>query len=146
MEFTMVKKLSEQLAALSVHAKNAEDAVAAAQKETQEKIAARRAAAHDSATKAVEKVKQSIQSVGNSATKDWNAVKAKVSADVDSLKARVAEHKQERDAKRAEKRAEELEDEAAFAIDYAVSSIEQARLAALDAIAGRLEADAAKAA
>ena len=142
----MVKKLSEQLAALSVHAKNAEDAVSAAQKETSEKIAARRAAARDSATAAVEKLKQSIQSVGTSATKDWNAVKAKVSADVDSLKARVAEHKQERDAKRAEKRAEELEDEAAFAIDYAVSSIEQARLAALDAIAGRLEADAAKAA
>lgn len=142
----MVKRLSEQLAALSVHAKNAEDAVAAAQKETQEKISARRAAAHDSATKAVEKVKQSIQSVGNSATKDWNAVKAKVSADVDSLKARVAEHRQERDAKRAEKRAEDLEDEAAFAINYAAASIEQARLAALDAIAGRLEADAAKAA
>jgi vacuolar-type H+-ATPase subunit I/STV1 len=142
----MVKRLSEQLAALSVHAKNAEDAVSAAQKETHEKIAARRAAACDSATAAVEKVKQSIQSVGNSATKDWNAVKAKVSADVDSLKARIAEHKQERDVKRAEKRAEELEDEAAFAIDYAVSSIEQARLAALDAIAGRLEADAAKAA
>jgi hypothetical protein len=73
-------------------------------------------------------------------------VQAKVSADVDALKARVAEHKQERDAKRAEKRAEDLEDDAAFAIDYAVSSIEQARLAALDAIAGRLEADAAKAA
>ena len=142
----MVKKLSEQLAALSVHAKNAEDTVASAQKETREKIAARRAAAHDSATAAVEKVKQSIESVGNSATKDWNAVKAKVSADIDALKARVAEHKQERDAKRAEQRAEDLEDDAAFAIDYAVSSIEQARLAALDAIAGRLEADAAKAA
>jgi hypothetical protein len=146
MEFIMVKRLSEQLATLSVHAKNAEDAVSAAQKETQEKIAARRAAARDSATAAVEKVKQSIKSVGNKASRNWDAVQAKITSDIDALKDRVAQHKQERDVKRAEKRAEELEGEAAFAIDYAVSSIEQARLAALDAISARLDAEAAKAA
>jgi len=142
----MVMRLSEQLATLSVHAKNAEDAVSAAQKETHDKLVARRAQARDSASAAVEKVKQSIKSVGNNATRNWDAVQAKISADIDALKDHVAQHKQERDAKRAERRAEELEGEAAFAIDYAVSSVEQARLAALDAIAARLEAEAAKAA
>jgi hypothetical protein len=38
----MVKPLSEQLADLSVRAKKAEDAVAAAQKEAHEKLVARR--------------------------------------------------------------------------------------------------------
>jgi hypothetical protein len=34
--------------------------------------------------------------------------------------------------------------EAGFAIDYAVASIEQAKLAVLDAIAGRVEAEEAR--
>ena len=45
---------------------------------------------------------------------------------------------------RAEHTAERLEWEAGFAIDYAVASIEQAKLAVLDAIAGRVEAEQAR--
>jgi hypothetical protein len=41
-------------------------------------------------------------------------------------------------------RAERLEWEAGFAIDCAIASIEQARLATLDAIVGRVEAENAK--
>jgi hypothetical protein len=37
-----------------------------------------------------------------------------------------------------------LESDAGFAIDYAIASVEQARLAVLDAIDGRLAADQAK--
>jgi hypothetical protein len=46
--------------------------------------------------------------------------------------------------RRAEKRADTLEDEAAFAIDYANTSIEQAQLAVIDAIVGRLASDEAR--
>jgi hypothetical protein len=42
----------------------------------------------------------------------------------------------EHDVKRAENRAERLEWEAGFAIDYAIASIEQANLAVLDAVDG----------
>jgi hypothetical protein len=41
-------------------------------------------------------------------------------------------------------RAEWLEWKAGFAIDYAIASVEQARLAVLDAVDGRLEAEEAK--
>jgi len=51
----MAKRLSEQLADLSVRAKNAEDAAAAAQKETHDKFVARREQARATATTAVEK-------------------------------------------------------------------------------------------
>jgi hypothetical protein len=61
------------------------------------------------------------------------------------LKARIAEHKHERDVRRAENNAERLESEAGFAIDYAVVSVEQAKLAVLDAIASRVDADQARA-
>jgi hypothetical protein len=142
----MAKRLSEQLSDLSVRAKNAEDAAAAAQKEAQEKVAARRAEARAAATAAVEKVKQSIKSVADTGTTQWAAVQAKVAADLDALKAHVAQRKQERDVLRAENQAERLEQDAEFSIDYAIASIEQAKLAVLDAIVGRLDAEAAKAA
>ena len=134
-------KLSEQLAELSVRAKNAEDAVAAAEKEAREKVEQRREQARAAATEATEKVNQKVKSVKDSATRNWNALEAKIAADIQALKAGIAERKREREAGRAERNAERLEWEAGFAIDYAVASIEQAQLAVLDAIAGRVEAE-----
>src|SRR5271157_1033130 len=75
-------KLSQRLADLSVHAKNAEDAVEAAEKEAHDKIEARREQAHAAATKAVEKVNQDIKSATDTATKNWGTVKAKIAADI----------------------------------------------------------------
>jgi len=137
----MAKRLSEQLAELSVRAKNAEDAVAAAQKEAYDKVVARREHAHAAATAATEKVNQELKSVKDTATRNWNALEAKIAADIDTLKAGIAERKREREVARAENNAERLEWEAGFAIDYAVASIEQAKPAVLDAIAGRVEAE-----
>jgi hypothetical protein len=140
----MAKRLSEQLAELSVRAKNAEDAAAAAQKEAHDKIVARREQAHAAATAATQKVNQELASVKDTATRNWNALKAKISADVETLKTGIAQRKREIEFGRAENNAERLEWEAGFAIDYAVASIEQARLAVLDAIAGRVEAEEAR--
>ena len=63
-----------------------------------------------------------------------------MSPDPSHLKANVAHVKHERDVKRAENRADRLEWEAGFAIDYAIASVEQAKLAVLDAVDGRLAA------
>jgi len=139
-----MKKLSEQLADLSVRAKNAEGAAAAAEKEARDKIAARREKARAAATAAVEKVSQDLKSTGESVAKDWSAVKAKVAGDISALKTNVAQVKRQSDAKLAAKRADLLEWEAAMAIDYAIASVEQATLATLDAIDGRLAAEEAK--
>jgi hypothetical protein len=57
MEVKMPRPLSEQLADLSVRAKKAEDAVAAAQKEAHDKIVTRKEQARAAAAAAVEKVK-----------------------------------------------------------------------------------------
>ena len=87
---------------------------------------------------------QDVKSATDTASRDWNTVKAKIAADMGALKANVAEAKHDRDVKHAENRADRLEWEAAFAIDYAIASIEQANLAVLDAIDGRLAAEEAK--
>jgi hypothetical protein len=81
-----------------------------------------------------------ISSAGDTVARDWSVVRAKVAADMNSLKADVAQAKHSLDMKRAENRAERLESEAGFAIDYAIASVEQAKWAVLDAIAGRSEA------
>jgi len=105
---------------------------------------ARREQARAAATAAVEKVNQNVKSVGDTAARNLSAVKAKIAADMDALKADVAQAKHDRDVKSAEKHAERLEWEADFAIDYAIASIEQAGFAAIDAIAGRVKAEQVK--
>ena len=52
----------------------------------------------------------------------------------------MSQQAHERDVHRAEDRADWLEEDAAYAIAYAASSIEQAQLAVLDAIDARREA------
>lgn len=140
----MAKPLSEQLADLSAHAKKAEDTVARAQKETHDKIMARWEQARADATATTEKVNEQIQSVDDSVAKDWNARKAKIAADMDALKAKVVRKKRELDARHAEKEADRLEWDASIAIDYAIAVVDQARLAVLDAIAGRIQAEEAR--
>ena len=141
----MAKRLSQQLAELSVRAKNAEDAVAAAAKEAHGKIETRKEQARATAAKATEKVSQEIKSVGDTAVRNWTAVRAKVAADIDSLKTGVARAKHDLDARQAEHHAERLEWNAGVAIDYAIASIEQAKLAVLDAVSSRVEAEQEKA-
>lgn len=140
----MPKPLSQQLSELAVRAKHAEDEIAAAQKEAHDKVVARRNEAHAVAAAAMEKVKVGISSAGDSASGKLKALKMKVAADVDSLKARLAERKHEHDVKRADRNADWLEVEAHVAVDYAIASVEQAEVVVLDAIAGRLEAQAAR--
>ena len=139
-------KLSEQLADLSVHAKHAEDAVSAAQKEAHDKVLARREQARAAATAAAEKVNRDIKSAGDSvksagdaAAKKWTAFQTKISNDLQSIKEGIAQKKQDLDVRQAEKRADGLEWEAGLAVDYAIAAVEQAELAVLDAVAGRME-------
>jgi hypothetical protein len=96
-----MKPLSEQLANLSVRAKNTEDAAAAAQKEAHDKVVARVAQAQATAEQAVKKVDQNIKSASDTASAKWNGMKAKIAADMDDLKSKVAQRKHDLSVKRA---------------------------------------------
>src|ERR1700721_2429420 len=140
----MAKRLSEQLAELSVQAKSAEDAVTAAEKEAHDKVVARMEQARAAASAAGGKGNEEKKSANDTAARNWSAVKAKVAADLNGLKASVAQAKHDLGVERAEDYAEDLECEAGAPIDYAIASIQQARYAVLDAVAGRAEAEQAK--
>lgn len=144
-------RLSEQLADLSVRAKHAEDAASAAEKEARDKVQARREQARAAATAAIEKVDQSMKSAGDSvksagdaAARKWTALQAKITGDLQSVKSAIAQKKQDLDVRRAESQADRLEWEAGLAVDYAIAMVEQAELAVLDAVAGRIEAAEAR--
>ena len=139
-----MKPLSEQLANLSTRVKNAEDAAAAAQKEAHDKVVARVAQAQASAEEAVQKVNRNITSASDTASAKWKGMKAKIAADLDDLKSKVGQRKHDLNVKRAANYAQLLDEDASFAIDYATASIEQAKVAVLDAIAGHIEVEKAK--
>ncbi|MBS3652365.1 hypothetical protein KEU06_27620 [Pseudaminobacter sp. 19-2017] len=141
----MAKMLSESLAEMSAHAKQAEDHIAAAQKEAHDKIIARREESRATVEASIAKVNQDMHAVGSTLAEKWKAVQAKINADKAALKAGIAERKHERDVKHAENHAKALEMEASLAVDYAVASIDQAELAVYDAIVARAEADRKKA-
>ncbi|MEP9399958.1 hypothetical protein [Mesorhizobium sp. KR2-14] len=140
----MVKPLSEGLAEMSAHAKEAEDHVSAALKEAHDKIVSRREKTRATVEASIAKVNEDMHAVGTTLAEKWKALQAKISADQAALKANIAEQKHERDVKHAENHAKALEVEASLAIDYAVASIDQAELAVYDAIVARAEADRAK--
>ena len=140
----MGKPLSEQLANLSARAKNIEDAAAAAQKEAHDKVVARVARAQAAAEETIQKVNRNIKSASDTTSAKWNGLKAKIDADIDNLKSKVAQKKHDLGVKRAANYAELLDEDASFAIDYAIATIEQAKVAVLDAIAGHLEVEKAK--
>jgi hypothetical protein len=93
--------------------------LAAAKKEAHDKVVTRKEEARTAATAAVEKVNRDIQSAKDTATRNWSAVRAKIAADINNLKADVAHKKHDLDVKQAENYADRLEWEAGFAIDYA---------------------------
>ena len=117
--------------------------VISGQKEGHDKVAARTEEARASAVAAVDNAKRSIKSVGDAGAKKWDAAKAKIAADVENLKARVAGKKRAIDAKIAENDAVDAENDASWAIDHAIASIAQAKLAVFNAISARLDANEA---
>jgi hypothetical protein len=85
--------LSQRLADLSIRAKNTEHALPAAEKEAHDKIGAGEEQERAAAAKATEKVNQEIKSVGDTAARNWTAVRAKIAAVMNALKADVAHAK-----------------------------------------------------
>ena len=145
-------KLSEQLADLSPHAKHAEETISAVGKEAQDKVIARRDQARAAATATIEKVDRNIKaagedlkSAGDAAARKWTGLQTKIAGDLQSMKSALAQKKQDFDARRAENYADSLEWEASLAVDYAIAAVDQAELAVLDAVAGRLAAKEARA-
>jgi uncharacterized protein YjbJ (UPF0337 family) len=136
-----MQPLSQNLAELSAQAKKAEDRVAKAQSETKERLEQQRDEARARAEQALSKVSERVNEAKGEARTRFEALQAKVNADFDNLKQRSAERREKFESWQANNYADDKEDDAVAAIDYAIAATRLAESQTLDAIAARAEAD-----
>jgi hypothetical protein len=100
----------------------------------------RREEARANAAALADRVEKDIQDIGDAVAGQWNALQAKVSADINRLKTAYEQRQHDRSVERVVHHADRLESEAGIAIEFALASIEDAKRAVLDAVVARIEA------
>src|SRR6266487_4445553 len=90
---------------------------------------------------AVKDAKQQAGEAAASARSTWAQMKTDAAARMDDLQAKIDKRAQQLDARAAASDADRAEGDAADAIDYAQWTVDNARLAVLDAIDARAYAD-----
>ena len=133
----MPKPISEQLADLSVRAKDAEDTYATTKTAGIEKIQKREDEIQAAANRRAEESRQQYLKAQESMASMWSGLSNKVKSDVENVRANIDVKKQEHDRDRAIKRADQAEENAMMAIDFAYGAIDYAETAVLDAVLAR---------
>jgi hypothetical protein len=133
--------LSDQLGQLAARAKEVEDHAASAKgkakADLEQELEASRQAAQvqaDGLRQSAEARKGKISAWWDSVQDSWNEHLAAIRTDVDEKRA-------SHDLSTAQKRADQADEDAAFAIDYAYAVIDEAEVAVLDARLARMDAD-----
>lgn len=137
----MMKPLSQQLADLSVQAKNTEVRVSKAQSEAKEHLQQQRQRLRDETEEALEKINTGLTRASADAQVRARQLKSKVESDLEQIKQRAAESGHKFEAWQADNYATDKEADAAACIDYAIVSVKVAELAVIDAIGARLRAN-----
>src|SRR4051794_3233097 len=135
--------LSDDLARLSVRAKQAEDRAAAAKAQARDQLQQTVQEARDGMQQTADRLRAESAAAAGQADawadniqRSWDDHLARTRQRIDARKAQHA-------ADRAESDAEDAESYAAYSIDLAYSAIEEAEYAVLDAVLAREDADGA---
>jgi hypothetical protein len=132
---------SDRLAELAGRAKQAEDRAAAARGQAKGELERSADKARAEAQAHAEKLRASANATEGNVSESWNDMQETLNAHIAKARKSIGEKKDEIDVKRAEKSADNAEDDALFAIDYAYVTIEEAESAVLDAIVARSDAN-----
>jgi hypothetical protein len=138
----MVKPVSEQLSDLSVRAKKAEDDAAAAKNQASAQIQQRQEEIKVDAARRKEDLDRSISNAQDTIVSTWTGLSNEVQSNVDQMRAKIDFKKYQHDHDKAAKAADDAEENAARAINFALDSIDYAEVAVLDAIDARASAEA----
>ena len=132
--------LSDDLNMLAARAKAAEANAAAAQGKAKADLEADVKDARAVAQAEADRLHESADANRARISAWWHDVQRSWSQHVAAVREDITDRRAEHDLDRANKRAENAEGDAAFAIDYAVAAIEEAEYAVLDASLARMEA------
>ena len=130
---------SQELAKLSERAKEAEDHASAARNQAKADVEKSADEARARAEAHAEELQRTATGAHISAS--WNDMQKSWSDHMAQVRQSIEDKKGQRDARRAEARADDVEADALFAIDYAYGTVEEAEYAVLDAISARMEAE-----
>jgi hypothetical protein len=133
--------LSDDLTKLAARAKDAEDHAAAAKTKAKADLEADVENARAVAQAEADRLGESADANRDRISAWWHDVQRSWSQHLAAVKENIADRKAEHDLDRANQRADIAEDDAAFAIQYAVAAIEEAEYAVLDASLARMQAD-----
>jgi ElaB/YqjD/DUF883 family membrane-anchored ribosome-binding protein len=132
--------LPSNIAELQDLAKRIQEDAEAVRTEAREKLDARREDIRTHLTERMERLESNLQKAADKGGKDFVAFREKVKNDRQRLKDKLTERRDAYRAFFADASEEERQLGAAIAIDYAIATVQQARLALLDAVSDRAEA------
>jgi len=134
--------LPSNIAELQELAKRIQEDAEAVRTEAREKLDARREDIRTHLTERMERLETNLQKAAEKGGQDFVAFREKVKSDRQRLKDKLGERREAFKAFFADASDEDRQLGAAIAIDYAISTVQQARLAVLDAVSDRAEARA----
>ena len=138
--------ISEQVDALQKRVAELKSSADQARQETNEQVKARISQAKVDIAARESAVKEKTEQAADQTQNQWKKLQADNAAKMKDLHDRIGRQREERDVKKAQKEADNAEEDAADALDYAAWAVDQAQLAVLDAIDARTWADARAAA
>jgi hypothetical protein len=132
---------SGELTKLAARAKEAEQRAAAARDKARTDLEQDVERARASAQEQAEKLRQSADAGKDKISVWWHDLQRSWNEHLATIRDDIDHRRAEHDVDKAQRRAENAEDDALFAIDYAYAAIEEAEYATLDAALARIEAD-----
>ena len=134
--------LPSNIAELQDLAKRIQEDAEAVRTEAREKLDARREDIRTHLNERMERLESNLQKAAEKGGQDFLDFREKVKSDRQRLKDKLSERREAYGAFFANANDEERQLGAAIAIDYAIATVQQARLAVLDAVSDRAEASA----
>jgi len=133
--------LSDQLSRLTARTKELEDRVSAANTKGKAELEKDVKNARESAQSQADALRKSAEASKGRISAWWDSVEKSWNEHLAAVRKSVQDRKAEHDLKAAQRKADQADDDASFAIDYAYAAIEEAEYAVLDAHLAHLEAD-----
>lgn len=136
-----MKKLSEGLREVADRAAKMETKVAAAEKETTEKVEAKIEASKVDAKARQEEFKAHVTEKQQAVASQWGELQESHNRRVAEIKSNIEAKKEAIEVKRAMRRADDAESYAEASVYWALIAIDEAEIATLEAIGARAYAD-----
>jgi hypothetical protein len=131
-------KMSDQMARLSERTKAAEEHAAEARTQTHKELEARIATAKADAQRRREESRARGAQAKDDATAQWSKLRDSVGDHLDEMQSRIDRRRDDHDAHVAERRAEQAEENAVDAIDFAAWAVAEAEASVLEAADARV--------